>query len=106
MGRVRLASKRGTEGPPPHPDPLRPLGRRGRIQSGFSLPAEAEGKSRRSYSASGNKTGQMPKLCGAFQDLGDAENRLLVEGATGDLQAERQTVAREPGRDRDRRQAG
>src|ERR1700738_4873446 len=51
------------------------------------------------------EAGAVGKLRGTFQDLGDLQYRLLVEGAADDLQAERQPVAGERGRHRDRRQA-
>src|SRR5271166_1460443 len=60
----------------------------------------------RSSTASHDKARQMSEARGIFQDLGDAQYCLLVKGAAGDLQAERQPVGAEPRRDRDRRHAG
>src|ERR1051325_10664403 len=46
------------------------------------------------------------KLGGAFDHVADAQHGFFVEGAADHLQAERQPVGAEPGRDRDRRQSG
>ena len=56
------------------------------------LPGATPNGPMRSSAASRDKARQMSKPRGTFQDLGDAQHRLLVEGAAGDLQAERQPV--------------
>jgi hypothetical protein len=48
----------------------------------------------------------MSERCGCLQHASDAQHRLLVKGAADDLQAQRQPIRGEPGRDRNRWQAG
>ena len=74
-GEGEVGAWRALWNPPPHPNPLRPEGRRGRTME------------RRSSPASRDKARQTSKLRGALQHLADPQHRFLVKGPADDLQA-------------------